>query len=256
VTVIGICMVKDEQDIIAETLRRMSRKVDHIIVMDNGSTDGTGPILTSLKKKLDLTVLFDPEIGYYQARKMTALARRAAEMGADWVVPFDADEWWYSPFGTIAEICHLHPEACILRAALYDHVATGQDSWARLPDAFNMDWRRREAAEMSKVACRTRPPARIYQGNHDADYGDIIEGQLIIRHFPYRSPDQFIKKVRNGAAAYAASDLPEWEGAHWRGYGKILEERGPDVLVEEVFCQWFYVEDPTTDPSLIYDPAP
>ena len=31
--------------------------------------------------------------------------------------------------------------------------------------------------------------------------------------------EQFVSKVRNGAAAYAATDLPPEAGAHWRQYG-------------------------------------
>ena len=76
-----------------------------------------------------------------------------------------------------------------------------------------------------------------------------------IRRRPYRSAAQFVSKVRNGAAAYASTDLPITEGQHWRQYGQLLDAHGPEV-VEDVFRTWFWVADPHADPSLILDPAP
>ena len=87
-TVFGICMTRDEDDIIGPVIEKMLLQVDHIIVADNGSTDKTREILDSLP----ITVVDDPERGYFQSRKMTALAHLAAEKGATWIVPFDSDE--------------------------------------------------------------------------------------------------------------------------------------------------------------------
>ena len=56
-----------------------------------------------------------------------------------------------------------------------------------------------------------------------------------------------------GAAAYAATDLPEHQGQHWRDYGRLLESGGPDALAD-VFRAWFWQPHPTKD--LIRDPAP
>ena len=249
-TVLGITRVKDEVDIIGPVLDHMLTQVDSIIVVDNGSTDGTKEIVESKA----VTLRLDPDPAYYQSERMTELAHEAAERGATWVVPFDADEWWYSPFGRIADVLADCPTA-IASAALYDHIATGADLDEPDPVA-RMGWRRVDAGAMPKVACRARLNVSIHQGNHGADYGrtGVTDGLLIVRHFPYRSVDQFISKSRNGAAAYAATDLPPDIGAHWRGYGAILETHGPEAL-GDVFRQWFWSADPTTDPTLIFDPV-
>lgn len=247
----GIARVKDEADIIRPVVEHMLEQVDHVLIADNASTDGTREIL----EELDVEVIDDPEVGYFQSRQMSALAARAADAGAEWVVPFDADEWWYSPFS--ARIADLLTStewigASIMTAQLFDHVATGAD-----PDDPNpvtrIQWRRSEAGKLPKVAARTRPRVTIHQGNHDADHGGRMDGLLVVRHFPYRSVEQFVSKVRNGAAAYAATDLPEDQGAHWRDYGRILHEGGPDALAD-VFRTWFWQARPTRD--LVRDPAP
>jgi glycosyltransferase involved in cell wall biosynthesis len=252
--VVSICMVKDEADIIGESLRLMAREVDALIVADNASSDGTRDILADLTRELPLTVLDDPEVGYFQSRKMSALAARAAAAGADVVVPHDADERWYSPFGRLGDVLGDHPAASVFPAAVYDHVATGHDPAG--DPITRMGWRRATPIPLAKVACRPLVPVVIHQGNHGADYGATLDIGLVVRHFPYRSADQFIRKVRNGSAAYALTDLPESVGAHWRGYGRILEERGADALADEVFRRHFWVADPTRDPRLIYDPSP
>lgn len=249
-TVVAIARVKDEADIIAATVGHMLTQVDHVIVEDNGSTDGTVGIL----KGLGVEVLHDETVGYYQSAAMSRLALYATmQRDASIIVPFDADEIWYSPFGRIADVLPEHLNA-IFAADLYDHVATAADPDESDP-VQRIGWRRRKAAPLPKVAVRTRPVVTIHQGNHGADYGGTRRGLLVVRHYPYRSVGQFVSKVRNGAAAYVATDLPEEQGKHWRDYGRLLNAGGPDAIAD-VFRAWFWAAAPECDSTLIFDPAP
>jgi glycosyltransferase involved in cell wall biosynthesis len=246
--IVAVARVKDEADIIEATVTRMLAQVDAVVVEDNGSTDGTLDIL----RALPITVLEDDTVGYYQSRAMTRLAAFAAlEMGADRVVPFDADEVWITADGRrVADVLADHPGASIIPAVLYDHVATGVDPGGA--DAtVRIGWRRRTPAPLPKVAVRPYPRVTIHQGNHGADFGQTVAGLLEVRHFPYRSAEQMTRKARNGAAAYAATDLPEDVGKHWRDYGRLTDEQ-----IAEVFQTYFWSADPESDPTLIYDPAP
>ena len=252
-TTVAVAMVKNEADVIASTVAHMLTQVDEVIVADNGSTDDTRAILDSLP----VTVVDDPDPAYYQGRKMTFLAHLArTEFGADWVVPFDADEFWYSPFGTISQMCEQAAgEFAMLTAALYDHVATGADDQGETDPTVRIGWRRVTPAPLHKVAVAAAPTLSIHMGNHSADYTRafqprILAGQLVIRHFPYRSVQQFIRKARAGAAALAATDLPESAGKHWRDYGRLSDEQ-----MHEVFAQWFHVDDPRAAADLIFDPV-
>ena len=254
--VAGVSMVKDEADVLPDTLAAMAAEVDFLVVADNGSTDGTRELLHQMAERLPLLVHDDTEPAYYQSRKMSALAALARKFGAEWVVPFDADERWYvATGGTVADwLRGMAEPTAVVRAELYDHVPTGVDpNGAPL---VRMGWRRRAPGELPKVAVRVALPAVIAQGNHGVSYPAEVAGGLVVRHFPYRSPEQFVRKVRNGAAAYAATDLPDDEGAHWRQYGEILATRGEGVLVEEVYRRWFFYDDPRGNPELIYDPCP
>src|SRR6187402_3066421 len=104
----GITMTKNSQDIIYHTLIHMAEEgLDGIIVADNMSTDKTRleinkaiNVLTDSPCKI--VVIDDEEIGYYQSRKMTDLARMAHDYGAEWIIPFDDDEIFVAHNGTIA----------------------------------------------------------------------------------------------------------------------------------------------------------
>lgn len=256
--VVGISMVKDEADIVGHTLRRMREQVDYLIVADNDSTDGTREIVFhggyDEPGNLVHFALGDYEPGYFQSQKMTKLAEHAIEHGATWIVPFDADEVWKCRRGSLREALAAVPQNVdIVTADLYDHVPTALDGDDRDPTQ-RIHWRRPSPAPLPKVACRARKGLVIEQGNHGAHYDtpDIplrLGGLLSIRHFPYRSVEQMIRKARNGAAAYAATDLPEDVGAHWRGYGRLS-----DAEIGDVFRKWFWSADPQAD-GLVRDPA-
>jgi hypothetical protein len=253
---VGITMVKNERDVITGVLEHMADEVDDIIVLDNGSTDGTREILASMESTIPMTIVDDGDPAYYQSIKMSRLAAQAHRRGATWIVPFDADELWYHPSGRLRDVLAAYPDtvtACT--ASLTNHYRTSLDELS--DDPFrSMVWRARTPGALPKIAFRYQEGAVIHQGNHGVDLpapGTTDIG-IEIRHFMIRSADQFISKVRQGAAAYAATDLPEDQGAHWRAWGKLLDAGGPSVLAL-VFQEHYWYQNPD-DHGLVRDPAP
>jgi glycosyltransferase involved in cell wall biosynthesis len=264
-TIFGIAMVRNEADIIEPIIKHMLTQVDEILVADNMSTDGTLEILESLP----VEVFTDSQAGYYQSQKMSMMADATQRRGAEWVVPFDADEVWLTRSGQrIADELADLPEAVLVAEAdLWDHVSTGHDPKEPNP-LKRIQWRRDKALPLPKIACRAKEGMIIQQGNHSVSYPSnpfpaTVRNLLTVRHFPYRSPEQFIAKVRQGAAAYKATDLPESMGAHWRQWGQILETQG-EAAVASIYRKWFfreygnepvYIEGEFQFP-LVYDPVP
>lgn len=231
----AVSVMRDEADIAPFTVGNMVRQVDHVLVADNGSTDGTGDIL----RELGCEVIDDPDPAHFQGRKMSALCRRAEENGATFVVCFDADEWWGpTGSGTITDALRdLPSEARIADAIVFDHPATGE---------FPSPWRRAEMLPLRKVAVRPQW-VTVDDGNHGATFEDephpmTVTGLLEVHHFPQRSPGQFIRKARNGAAALAATDLDESIGKHWRDWGRLTDEQ-----LTEVFYTHYHSSDPKAD---------
>lgn len=205
--IFAISMVKDEADVIGRTIEHLlAQGVQRLVIADNLSTDNTRGILDSFP---EVVIVDDLEVGYYQSAKMTRLARQAYELGAEWIIPFDADEFWYWPVGTLAEFFSL-TSADIVYAQTFEQLG---DRRATTPKYW------------PKVAFRASLTAQLAQGNHSVTGVDGTTGDgLQIREYQYRSLPQFIRKVRNGKAAYDATDMPYSEGSHWREYGAMSDD--------------------------------
>lgn len=264
-TVVAITMARDEADIIGSTVAHLVGQVDRVLVADNLSTDGTGEIA----RAAGADVVDDPDPAYRQAEKMTALAHEArARYGATWIVPFDADEVWYARGARLGDhLAAVEPMHHLVAADLFDHVATAEDV-DDVDPVRSIVWRRRDPAPLPKVAVRYRPDVVIHQGNHGAHFTAFVPAahpaRLVVRHFPYRSPAQLVRKVRNGAAAYlAAGDTVAADaGAHWRQWGRMLDEHGEGAIAD-LFRKWYWRASPSTparidgelQPPLVFDPA-
>jgi glycosyltransferase involved in cell wall biosynthesis len=243
----AVSMVRDEIDIITTTVQYLlAGGVTGFIIADNGSVDGTKELLQRLARQhpdVYWDIHDDTEIGYYQSRKMTKLARMAFAFGADWVIPFDADEIWYSTRSNHSLVDLIqHQDADILSIPLYNYFPTQHDVKLILNPTARINYRDPRPAPLSKVIVHNDPGIVIAQGNHDATSNRPLRrgtSAIEIGHFPWRRFGQFERKVRNGYEAYRATDLPSDVGAHWRSYGEILETQGQEAL-RRVFYKWFY----------------
>lgn len=158
-TVCAGMLVKDEADIVEYAVGYLLTQVDHVIVYDNGSTDGTrekllgfsdavltnvssGGGYTSTPPARGLWVRDDPSVAYYQAEKMTALAALALALGHQWFVPVDADEFWYATDGrTVREFLGgLAPDVAYVEAPLFNHLPTSLDPPAICESCENVGW--------------------------------------------------------------------------------------------------------------------
>jgi hypothetical protein len=252
-SVCAVLLVKDEADIIGSVVKHLLEEVDHVVVVDNLSTDATAEIAAALGAE----VAVDPEPAYFQDRKMTAWAEVMRERGFEWIVPCDADEFWYSYDGATlgSRLGSLDPEVDVAVAAVFDHVPTQIDP-NEIDPFRRMGWRRRTISPRwkVKVACRLQDGLRIEMGNHGAWLNDRLPKEhfaLAIRHFPYRTADQYVRKIKNGSRAIALTDYSPSVCSHWRREAELSDSE----LIER-FERAHRVSDPHLDASLVYDPAP
>lgn len=246
-TTVAITMVRDEEDIIDWTLDHLlGQNIDHIIVADNLSIDETPWKLAALANTGKVTVIQDDEPGYYQDEKMTRLAHLAAQdFDADWILPFDADEYWYWTGGTLGEFFQ-QTTADVITATGWDHIATDDDDPTEPSPFRRIIHRRQSPQKMGKVAFRYHPDIHIDFGNHFLFNHPGRQAQALnYRHYQYRSFEQLVTKARNGAAAYNATNLHPTYGAHWRQLGEL-----DDALL------WATWRRLCEESGLIKDPAP
>lgn len=211
----AVSMVKDEADIVAYTVEHLiAQGVDHVLIADNDSTDGTGDVLRDLARRHPVLVVDDRVVAYYQAQKMTRLARVAFALGAEWIIPFDADELWCAGHAAIGEVLR-RTELDVVYAPMYHYSYLGAEGAEPNP-YLRQRWRVDAPSGPKKAAFRSHRFAFVNNGNHTVRRPGVSGPGLHIHHFPHRGHAQMATKLANGSAAFAASDLPADVGAHWR----------------------------------------
>lgn len=263
--VVGITRCLNEADIIEASLRHMLTQVPHVIVGEGHSTDGTREIIESLiTEGLAITLLDDTSLNWQQREVLTGYAHQAREQhGATWITPFDIDELWYADGMSISDALNDLPDHFDLaRVSLLNHTRTTEDD--DHPNPFvQMRWRSAQVLPLPKVACRTRPDLHIDHGNHGAWFSTMgrrqrpawANGILEARHYPYRSPEQLIKRVTHAWPMLRDSGLPRSHGQHMWEYGELYDREGDDGL-RRLFFAHMCKPNPSSDPELVLDPAP
>ena len=216
----AVGVVRDEKDVLGQSLDHLlAQGIDHVLVADNLSSDGTRELLE--QRAIDdprIHVAVDVDPAHHQSEKVTYLANVAWRHGADWVLPFDADEFFFAVDRSVADLLRGESKA-VVSADFHHMVPTSGTAVINAATSFLLD---STPAFPGKVAARTHPLLEIIPGNHAATrVGGVTRG-LHIAHALYRSPEQLARKFRGGmkAAAASSSTVP---GTHWVKGGQLSD---------------------------------
>lgn len=265
---VAITTVKNEIDIIEAFVRHTTALVEHLVVLDNGSTDGTLDVLGALRAEgLPIDIVEDRSIGQYQWRRMTGLMHEHAvkRYQADWVVPLDADEFVVVPAGEplIAEGTRTDRPLELLWKT---YVPESSDDPRELNPVVRIRRRLVTERDRSKVlvpgTLARLASAKLSQGNH----GLLIDGRVCpaatceparLAHVPIRSPGQFASKTAICFLQYRA--MPD-KGRKWgrrRGQRFELLKRDPArfaVDLRSAVLSCLFQEDDGRELETVEDP--
>jgi hypothetical protein len=211
VRVVMTLVVRDEADILDTQLAyHLDAGVDFVIATDHRSTDGTSEILESYEREGYLR-LFREEGEFIRQRDwQTRMSRLAAtEYDADWVMPSDADEFWWPQGESLKEALSAVPEAYGSVRALSRNFIPGRDDRGWFAERLTV--RLAMQAPINDPASTFRPVIKVAHRGHahirfPKDGAHRVFGlpqpllnsssPLEVLHLPFRSRAQCAWKYR------------------------------------------------------------
>jgi glycosyltransferase involved in cell wall biosynthesis len=240
-------------------LHHLALGMERILVLDNGSSDATPAILRRLERRTPITVLRD-DGPFRHSEFMTRLMHEASGLGADWIVPFDDDEFLVSDTPLAHRLGLVQREGILIPVVNFvQHRSQRRDtprallSMVRRPERSVDAGRAAELAEAGEIAAieaewprklilRSGLDVTIERGSHGADgIGELeLADWCRFLHAPLRSPAALARWADQGrrhrltdsrkvgwqhwmmAEAEAAGRLDEqWRLNSWDGDGTV-----------------------------------
>ena len=229
IAVVSTCF--NEADILDLWIRHLlAEGVDIINVAAKAGSDDSCRILQVWSEN-DSRVQWvdDTEPCHRQAWWTDRLAEAAHDMGADWILPADIDEFPYATEGgTIAEALADCPHDKIL-----------MNVWPHRDKEHKFDPHR-----LPKVCYRWSPNAHVTMGSHDVSIPGGTYGVLDMRELQYRSFDQFCQKAADRNQTLEPAARARNDGSHHLRLEKMNRE--------EMQHEW----DLMQSRAVTYDPIP
>jgi glycosyltransferase involved in cell wall biosynthesis len=215
-------VVRDAADLIRVNLRHhLGAGLERVLVLDNGSTDGTLDRLRRLSRTLPVDVAIDAG-PFDMAALSNRLVGEARDGGADWVLPIDADEFFVAPVAIPRTLGAT--DAGAVRIPLVNFVQRRSRRRASERALLTMDhrpartipqaearyhvgigeWSLVEVAWQAKVAVRLGERTRLGPGNHDVidSVGEIEDSrEIVCLHAPLRARSRIERRVEHGRRA-------------------------------------------------------
>jgi glycosyl transferase family 2 len=205
-------LVRNEADIVdAQIAFHLNAGVDLVIATDNRSDDGTTEILERYERAGVLTLLREDGDDMRQHEWVTRMARIAAsDLGADWVINSDADEFWWPRGGDLKDVLAVVPARFGVIRGCWRHFVPrpagdpffAERMTARLCTPAHPGDKTTIYHAHQKVAHRADPEVEIESGNHNAT-GRRLDPlrpwhPIEVLHFSLRSPAQLARKAAGG----------------------------------------------------------
>ena len=228
--IVAVMSMRNEVDIIETWVRYYAGKVDHIIITDNLSIDGSGDLVNKLiNEGLPVSMEVDNRLGHLQTERVHKMMNRAfIEFQADWILLLDADEFLVPlPGKTFYDILEGLKDNRPLKLAWKTYIPTENDVddlnvlkrvTYRLENEVNQYYKVMVPAKIGE-----NPKTEIMMGNHSIRKGgkdikaqDAPSG-MFLAHFPVRSMRQVMTKIMVGwlttliRPEYAQGDCYHWK---------------------------------------------
>ncbi len=256
-------LVKDEVDIIEKNiLYHLSQGVDKIIVMDNGSTDGTVAILEKYKKLGKVDYFVNRENGFLQDVWVTRLIKIAIDKyKADFVINSDADEFWVPKYFNLKTMILIESDYDVISVPVRNYLPPRnlniknfnfenypyyvKKTFGVPPKVIDRNIDDLWLYTYSNKLITSRKVTKIGFGNDTVKSAKklkkILTTTIDIYHFPIRNYSHFEHKVINGGKALLSNPSKDMgRGWQWRQWyqiylgGKLKEQYIKQTMADKL----------------------
>jgi len=200
--IFSICCVRDESDIVGETLQAALNWSDKIFIFDNGSTDGTWETIQALSRQSTKIVIVGRDSRKFtdELRGEIFEAYRSVATCGDWWCRLDGDEIYIDdPRQFLGNLWRragfVYSATCNYYFTDLDLVAYEQDpdGWLERPVSQRLSYYQNNWSEPRFVRHRE---GLIWGGLIWPDNRGLTSASRIrLKHFPYRSPAQIMRRL-------------------------------------------------------------
>jgi hypothetical protein len=231
-----LLLARDEVDIIGANIDfHLAMGIEHFVVTDNGSVDGTRDVLADFKRRLgkSIVIIDDAEPAHHQSVRVDRMIQIAKqEFRPRWIIPSDADEFWYPASGRYDS--EIDGRKNILNCYWHNFLPRPNTRWQEFMDVGEMPGYH---GKMCKTFCLARGLIGMYSGNHQSRSIPHIASRsenIRIYHYPVRSYEQFERKVVQGHRATLKASFEQAAAWHWREYFQAWENGQLPQIYEEL----------------------
>lgn len=203
----GMCLVKNESDIITQTLEAATKWCDYIYVYDNGSTDGTWEQALKLAEKYEQIITYKKENCNFNddLRRKIFNEFRGNSSEGDWWCRLDADEIYIDdPRVFLAKV---PKEYAVVVSASFEYYFTDKDLdlYNENPDLYANDV---PVSQKCRYYINNWTELRFIRYRKDLVWGEkdggwpsaiwnapIYPVRIWLKHYQYRSPQQIQKRL-------------------------------------------------------------
>jgi glycosyltransferase involved in cell wall biosynthesis len=237
----AVMTVRNEADILPINIAyHRSMGVSDFWIVDNGSTDGTAHVLRSIAEENDWLRWRSEPGEFHQSTFVSALAQEAFAAGVTWVVPIDADEFWWTRSDESLALalgrCKAGSVVCQVEnfvqsaTVSHDHEAALETMTFRAESVGSVS-DARELVESEAIAFveMTYPPKLLHRSSSELIIGDgnhsgvgyvgdeVLSADIKVLHAPIRSKARLRRLAEHGRRSASVNpDLEHsWHLRRW-----------------------------------------
>lgn len=223
-----LCVVKNEADVVEQSLRAAAKWCDWIYVLDNGSSDGTWEKVQELAQELPAVIPFKQDPRPFVDSIRWDILRHYMNRGkrGDWWCILDADEFCIDdPREFLDSVPRRFKAVWMLR---YSYLFTEKDQAAYLKDPERYDDGTPIDQRLRHYVVDEYTTLRFFR--HSKNFARIPGEMLLpifprrirLKHFAYRSPEQIGMRLETRREPMQRGEFLHEKRANWVSGGTLL----------------------------------